>query len=435
IIKGGGPLYGDVNISGSKNASLPILAASLLTNKPVILSNIPHLTDIVTMNQLLLAHGIDLKINTCGGVGKNITITAADINNFTADYELVQRMRASVVVLGPLLARFGQAKVSLPGGCAIGARPIDFHLDAFRLMGADIKLEHGYIIATTHGKKLKAADITLKLPSVGATENILSAATLAVGTTTIKNVAKEPEITALARFLQQMGAKIDGVGTSTLIIEGVDSLGGAEYSVPADRIEAVTYAIAAAITGGEITLRQTCFDDIGYILKLLTPVGVEYELLADGGIKCYRASEGLKPISMATGFFPGFPTDLQAQLMALLAVTPGKSVIEEKIFENRMMHVAELNRLGANIELENNTAIINGVHELNGAQVRATDLRASAGLILAGLAAHDVTIISDPHFVDRGYEGIEYKLKRCGANIERIPSGAVVNFSKKTIVA
>lgn len=421
LIEGGRPLEGDVFISGSKNATLPLMAATLLTSEPVVLHNIPYLLDIITMNQLLLQHGSELSVfykqgDTPGS--RSLAIRADKITNLTAPYEIVRQIRASVLVLGPLLARFGEAKVSLPGGCAIGTRPIDMHLQAFEAMGAEVTLEHGYVLAKTSGK-LHGADITFPFVSVGATQNVLMAATIAEGVTTINNAAREPEVCFLADSLVKMGAKIHGIGSSKVVIEGQPSLHGAEIIVPADRIEAATFIITAAITNGELALRHVNFEDVENLVSTFEEAGIEV-LPKHDHILARRFNGSLNPVQIITAAYPGFPTDIQAQIMALTTIANGESSIIENIFENRFMHVPELCRMGANIHLKNNTAHIIGVNELCGAEVMATDLRASASLVLAGLAAKGSTLINRVYHIDRGYERIEEKLSKCGAKISRL---------------
>lgn len=421
-VKGGGKLQGTVQISGAKNAALPLMAASLLTAEPLVFSNVPHLADIATMANLLAQHGVTLHIDGCasdgGSYGRVIELCAADIPNRTAPYDIVRKMRASVWVLGPLLARFGEAKVSLPGGCAIGTRPIDMHLYAMERLGATIKLEEGYLHAFAKGR-LKGAEITFDKVSVGATINALMAATLAEGTTTVHNAAKEPEVTDLAHCLQKMGANIEGVGSDTLVIHGVEKLHGAQHSIIPDRIEAGTFAVAAAITGGDLKLKGVNIQHIDAVLEKLEKTGVEVSPIP-GGVRVRRINGSIAPVDIITQPFPGFPTDMQAQLMALMTVADGASVITETIFENRFMHISELMRMGANINVQGNAAMIRGVPKLKGAQVMATDLRASVSLILAALVAEGETTISRVYHLDRGYERIEEKLAACGALIERV---------------
>lgn len=421
VIKGGKTLYGSVIISGAKNAALPLMAASLLTSDTVVLANVPHLMDIVTMSHLLISHGVKFSID---GVNKYdqkhnrvVLLNAANITNFEAPYDIVRKMRASVLVLGPLVARFGYAKVSLPGGCAIGARPIDLHLGALEKMGATVILEQGYIEAKVSGH-LKGAEIYFSSVSVGATENVLMAATLAEGQTILYNAACEPEITDLANLLVAMGAKISGIGTSTLVIDGVDTLNGAYHSVVSDRIEAGTYAIAALITNGSIALKNVDYDNCHNIFQTIAEIGGK--ITRKDREVIVEASSAINSIDISTSVYPGFPTDMQAQFMALLCLANGTSIVTETIFENRFMHVPELIRMGADITLSGNTATIRGVKEFLAAQVMATDLRASVSLVLAALAAKGETIINRVYHIDRGYEDIENKLSQCGADICRI---------------
>lgn len=420
IINGGKPLVGSIYISGAKNAALPLMAASLLTKDTVALANVPHLADIVTMSHLLINHGVLFSVDgvkdQCSTNGRVLLLNAEHIANCIAPYDIVRKMRASVLVLGPLLARFGYAKVSLPGGCAIGARPIDLHLGAFEQMGAKIELDAGYIEAKIKGR-LKGAEIYFNIVSVGATENVLMAATLAEGRTILHNAACEPEITDLVKLLQAMGAKISGIGTSTLTIDGVDSLSGAYHTVVADRIEAGTYAAAAIITGGKLTLHNVEYGICHNIMDRLAQTGAKITHTEN---QITIASNGrILPIDVSTNAYPGFPTDMQAQLMSLLSLADGTSVITETIFENRFMHVPELNRMGARISLIGNSATIRGVPEFKSAEVMATDLRASVSLVLAGLASEGETIINRVYHIDRGYERIEHKLEQCGADIRR----------------
>lgn len=420
-INGGVPLKGKINISGSKNAALPLMAASLLTSEELILKNIPNLSDICSMASILGQHGVSYQMDGCGITedfnGHMIKLKADNIDNFTAPYDLVRRMRASILVLGPLLARFGQAKVSLPGGCAIGSRPIDMHLKAFEKMGANIELSDGYINAKVKGR-LKGTKIEFDKKSVGATENVLMAAVMAEGESVITNAAKEPEVTDLAECLNQMGANIEGIGTDTLTIKGVDELKGTKYSVIPDRIEIGTYLIAAALTNGELELVGAKADLTEALIQKLEDAGVEITE-TENGLKVKRAGERLKEIDVITGSYPEFPTDMQAQIMVLMSLADGASMVTENVFENRFMHVPELIRMGARINVQGNTAMIRGVEHLNGAEVMATDLRASVSLVLAGLAAEGETVINRVYHIDRGYERIEEKLAKCGAKIIR----------------
>lgn len=419
-IRGGNCLKGDVDISGAKNSALKLMCATLLTDKPVTIHNLPRLLDINTLADLLNHMGVTITTHRGQGgkiASRSLTFDASDIAGTIAPYDFVRKMRASILVLGPLVARAGDAIVSLPGGCAIGTRPIDLHLKALTALGADIDLADGYVRASAP-QGLKGARITFPLVSVGATENTLMAATLAKGTTIIENAAREPEIQDLASFLGALGAKIKGAGTSTITIEGVDSLKGAEYSVMPDRIEAGSYAIAAAMTGGQITLNGARFDHMAATLSRLSEAGCMIEetkagIQVTGGARLY-------PVTLVTQPYPGFATDMQAQFMALASVADGVSAITEAIFENRFMHVSELCRLGANITVNGATATIQGGKKLKGAPVMATDLRASMSLILAGLAAEGETIVNRLYHLDRGYERLEEKLRGLGADVERI---------------
>ena len=408
------PLRGDVRISGAKNAALPIIAATLLTGESVTLSNIPHLKDVTTMLNLLGKMGAKFTFDEKTA----IEINCGAIHDLTAPYDLVRTMRASILVLGPLLSRFGQAIVSLPGGCAIGARPVDLHIKALQAMGADIHIENGYIHAKSSGK-LKGAVITFDTVTVTGTENILMAAVLADGITTIKNAAREPEVTDLAHFLIKIGAKIQGLGTDTLIIEGVNTLQGCEYAILPDRIEAGTYLIAGACTRGTITLKNINPHTLETILTKLTESGAEIKS-GENWVSLDMKNKRPIAVDIKTAPYPGFPTDMQAQFMTLNTVADGTSIITETIFENRFMHALELQRMGAQIKLEGNTAICTGVDTLFGAPVMATDLRASASLVLAGLAAEGETLIDRIYHVDRGYECIEEKFTLLGAKIKRV---------------
>jgi UDP-N-acetylglucosamine 1-carboxyvinyltransferase len=424
-IIGGKPLIGKVYIGGAKNAALPIMAAALLTSDTLVLSNIPNLADIITMNQLLINHGVDFSINgsSVGGNknGRTILLNAANINNFTAPYDIVKKMRASVLVLGPLLARFGEAKVSLPGGCAIGVRPVNLHLYAFEQLGAKIDLDNGYIHASAPNG-LKGGNINFDIVSVGATENALMAATLASGETIITNAAAEPEITDLAHCLQMMGAKIEGIGTSTLKITGVSKLHGGHHRVIADRIEAGTYAVAAAVTDGEIELLDMDYSIIANIADKFEQAGVLISK-TDLGVKIHRIGTDIISVDMTTQAYPGFPTDMQAQFMMMMTIANKVSIIAENIFENRFMHVPELARMGADININGNCATIKGVKQLTAANLMASDLRASVSLVLAGLVAKGETYVNRIYHLDRGYESIEQKLFGCGAEIYRVKNG------------
>jgi len=430
-IIGGKRLVGTIPISGAKNAALPLMAAALLTDEKLTLSNMPYLADIITMANLLAQHGVSLSMDGDGkrsthgmGFGRVLSLDASNIHNLTAPYEVVRTMRASVLVLGPLLARFGAAKVSLPGGCAIGTRPIDLHLKALELMGAEIDLRDGYIHAKIAGR-LQGAQIRFEKVSVGATENILMAASIAEGKTVLYNAAREPEVCDLAHCLQAMGAQIEGIGTDTITITGVERLHGCNYSVIADRIEAGSFAAAAAITGGDVELLGARADMLQSVIEKFEEAGVAITETPRGlRVKCL--GDRIGGIDIMTQPYPGFPTDMQAQMMALLSVSKGASMITETIFENRYMHVPELMRMGANIVLHGSSALIRGVAELHGAEVMATDLRASVSLVIAALAAKGETLIHRVYHLDRGYERLEEKLAGCGANIERIGSRKTV---------
>lgn len=413
-IRGGRALSGTIPISGAKNAALPLMATALLGDGPLTLTNAPDLADVTTMAGLLTQHGLTVAWDK---PARTITISGA-ATNLEAPYDLVRKMRASVLVLGPLVARFGQARVSLPGGCAIGTRPVDLHLKALEQMGAEIEITSGYIEAKAPGG-LKAARIIFPQVSVGATENILMAATLARGTSEIVNAAREPEITDLAACLMRMGARIEGIGTDRLIVEGVGALGAAVHPIIPDRIEAGTFACAAAITGGQVLLGGARLDHLGAVVRILRDAGVDVAE-ADGGLKVSRLN-GLRGTDVVTEPFPGFATDMQAQFMALMCVAEGASMITETIFENRFMHVPELLRMGARINYHGHSAIVRGVPRLAGAPVMATDLRASVSLILAGLAAEGETIVNRVYHLDRGYERVEAKLAAVGADVERLP--------------
>ena len=413
LISGGKPLKGEVKISGAKNSVLPILAASLLSSDDLVIGNVPHLQDVTTTISLLTEMGANLSIDE----KMNVSINASTVKNFYAPYEMVKTMRASILVLGPLLAHFGEAKVSLPGGCAIGSRPVNLHIEGLRAMGANIKVEDGYIFAKA--KKLKGAKITLPIATVTGTENLIMAAVLASGKTIIKNAAKEPEIIDLANCLRLMGAKIDGDGSSTIIITGVKELNGCNYDVLPDRIETATFLVAAAITKGNLTLTHTRPDTIKVIIDKLKKAGAS--ILVKNDIINIDVKSKLDSVNITTNPYPDFPTDMQAQFIALNSISNGRSKVVESVFENRFMHVQELVRMGADIDINGNTAIINGVKNLTGAPVMATDLRASASLILAGLVAKGETIVDRIYHIDRGYECIEEKLTKLGANIKRLP--------------
>ena len=413
-IRGGRPLHGEITIGGAKNASLPLMAAGLLTDQRLVLTNVPRLADIDTMASLLAQHGI--AVDPVGNDGRTLSLGGA-ITSTEAPYDIVRKMRASVLVLGPLLARCREARVSMPGGCAIGTRPVDLHLKGLEAMGAKIDLEAGYINATVPGG-LQGAMIVLPFASVGATENLLMAASLANGQTTIANAAREPEIDDLARCLVAMGARIEGIGTGSLTIEGVGSLHEARHAVIPDRIETGTYACAAAITGGTVLLRGADLAHLAAIRSVMDSAGVELTGEADG-IRVTRRN-GLHGTDAMTEPYPGFPTDMQAQFLVLMSVAQGAAMVTETIFENRFMHVSELTRMGANINVHGASAIVRGVPSLSGAPVMATDLRASASLVIAGLAASGDTIVNRVYHLDRGYEALEQKLAACGADVERI---------------
>ena len=413
-IRGGRPLSGDIAIGGAKNAGLPLMAAGLLTAERLVLTNVPLLADIQTMAALLAQHGVAVENAT--NDGRSLSIGGA-ITNTEAPYDIVRKMRASVLVLGPLVARVGEARVSLPGGCAIGTRPIDLHLKGLEQMGAAIRLDGGYVHASAP-RGLHGAAIVMPMPSVGATENLLMAASLADGQTTIANAAREPEISDLCDCLVAMGAKIGGIGSDKLTIEGVPHLHGASHRIIPDRIETGTYACAAAITGGSVTLRGARIDHLGALVRVLLEAGVE--VTQQGDDIAVKRLNGLHGVDAMTEPYPGFPTDMQAQYMALMSVAEGAAMVTETIFENRFMHVPELNRLGARINVHGASAIVRGVPQLSGAQVMATDLRASVSLVLAGLAAKGDTTVNRVYHLDRGYEVVEQKLAACGADIERI---------------
>ena len=415
LVTGGGELHGQIPIAGAKNACLTLMPATLLTEEPLTLTNAPRLSDIKTMNALLESLGTE--VTTLQG-GKVLTMSSHNLDNLTADYDIVRKMRASILVLGPMLAREGRAVVSLPGGCAIGARPVDLHLNAMEALGAEIELRDGYIHAYAP-KGLQGNIIEFPFVSVGATENVLLAATLANGTTIIKNAAREPEIVDLAHCLQAMGAKIEGEGTSKITVEGVDRLHGATHPVVTDRIELGTYMLAPIFTGGEVECLGGRIELLEAFCEKLDEAGISVEQTVNG-LKVKRGNSGIKAINVTTEPFPGFPTDLQAQMMAMLCTATGTSVLEEKIFENRFMHAPELGRMGAKIEVNGGTAVVTGVERLKGAPVMATDLRASVSLILAGLAAQGETLVNRVYHLDRGYERVEEKLGSCGAKIERI---------------
>lgn len=423
-IRGGKPLNGKIEISGAKNAALPLMVASLLTKETVTLRNLPHVADISTLINLLCQHGAQAHLNGDSGEngssrGRAIALTCQNITSTEAPYDIVRKMRAGALVLGPLLARVGKAKVSLPGGCAIGTRPMNLHVDGLEAMGATISIEGGYMVAEAPSG-LKGAEIRFETVSVGATEDLLMAACLADGTTELINCAKEPEITDLVRLLKAMGADIEGEGTGRLTVHGKKELHGATYSVMPDRIETGTYAMAAAIAGGRIELTNTDASLISSVLEVLENAGISIERTEEGLIVSRDPTSPIKGVDIMTQPYPGYPTDMQAQIMALMTVSDGASMITETIFENRFMHVPELTRLGANINVHGHSALVRGADELVGAQVMATDLRASVSLVLAGLAARGETVINRVYHLDRGYERLEEKLAACGADITRI---------------
>ncbi len=413
-IRGGRPLAGEIVIGGAKNAALPLMAAGLLTEQRLVLTNVPLLDDIRTMRQLLTQHGIAVEKATPDG--RTLSL-GGGIASTEAPYDIVRKMRASILVLGPLLARVGTARVSLPGGCAIGTRPVDLHLKGLEQMGATIVLDSGYIEASVKGR-LRGARIVLPFASVGATENLLMAASLADGRTEIVNAAREPEIEDLALCLVAMGARIEGIGTDRLAVEGVPALHGAEHAIIPDRIETGTYLCAAAITGGQVRLRNARLNHLAALTRVLQEAGVEID--EQDGCLTARRLNGLHGVDAMTEPYPGFPTDMQAQIMTLMAVADGAAMVTETIFENRFMHVPELNRMGARINVHGASAIIRGVPSLSGAPVMATDLRASVSLVLAGLAARGETVVNRVYHLDRGYEAVERKLAACGADIERL---------------
>ncbi|WIY27356.1 UDP-N-acetylglucosamine 1-carboxyvinyltransferase [Parasedimentitalea psychrophila] len=415
LVTGGNELSGQIPIAGAKNACLTLMPATLLSDEPLTLTNAPRLSDIKTMTELLQSLGAEV---TSLQDGKVLAMSSHNISNHTADYDIVRKMRASILVLGPMLARDGHAVVSLPGGCAIGARPVDLHLKGLEALGAELELKDGYIHAKAPGG-LKGGIVDFPLVSVGATENVLMAATLAKGTTVINNAAREPEIVDLADCLRRMGAQIDGDGTSTITIQGVDRLHGATHPVVTDRIELGTYMLAPAICGGEVELLGGRIDLVAAFCEKLDAAGISVEE-TDRGLKVARRNGRIRAVDVITEPFPGFPTDLQAQMMALLCTAEGTSVLEERIFENRFMHAPELIRMGAQIEVHGGTATVTGVDRLKGAPVMATDLRASVSLILAGLAAEGETVVSRVYHLDRGYEHVVGKLSSVGAKIERI---------------
>jgi UDP-N-acetylglucosamine 1-carboxyvinyltransferase len=415
LITGGERLNGEVQISGAKNAVLPILAAGLLADGPMDIGNVPHLHDVTTTMELLGQMGVDLAIAD----GMRIHIDSRKANRFTAPYELVKTMRASILVLGPLVARFGQAEVSLPGGCAIGSRPVDLHIKGLQKLGAEVTVENGYIRA--RASRLRGARIVFDMVTVTGTENIMMAAALAQGTTVIENAAQEPEVVDLANCLIAMGARISGAGTTTMVIEGVDSLGGCSYEVLPDRIETGTFLVGGAMTGGRVLARRTRADTLDAVLAKLEEAGAHINTTADT-IELDMRGKRPRAVDITTAPYPAFPTDMQAQFVAMNCVAEGVGVVTETIFENRFMHVQELQRLGADIRIEGNTAIVRGSKKLTGAPIMATDLRASASLVLAGLVAEGETAVDRVYHIDRGYENIEEKLSGLGAKIRRIPA-------------
>lgn len=423
-IVGGNKLAGSIPISGAKNAALPLMIASLLTDDTLTLENVPHLADVEQLIRILGNHGVDYSVNgrrekQQEGYSRTITFSARNIVDTTAPYELVSKMRASFWVIGPLLARMGEAKVSLPGGCAIGTRPVDLFLEGLQALGADIDVDTGYVIAKTRNGRLVGNRYVFPKVSVGATHVLMMAASLAKGETVLENAAREPEIVNLAECLNAMGAKISGAGTPTITIDGVEALSGARVRVIPDRIETGTYAMAVAMTGGDVVLEGARPDLLQTVLDIISQTGAEITQ-TNSGIRVRRNGAGISPVDVTTAPFPAFPTDLQAQFMGLMTMAKGKSRITETIFENRFMHVQELARLGAHITLSGQTAIVDGVAKLKGAPVMATDLRASVSLVIAGLAAEGETTVNRVYHLDRGFERLEEKLSGCGAEIERI---------------
>ena len=415
LIKGGKSLSGQIDCSGAKNAALPVIAASILSSNDITLKNLPYLQDITTMFELIGSMGADISLDE----RMNFRLNTSNLSNLEARYELVKTMRASILVLGSMVAKYGYAKIALPGGCAIGSRPVNYHLKALEKLGAKISLNNGYIEA--RAKKLIGASIEFEGVTVTGTENLIMAASLAEGLTILTNVAKEPEISDLADFLNSMGAKISGAGTDEIRIEGVEELTGTTFKIPADRIEAGTYLVAAAITNGKITIKKIDSARMGSIIETLQKAGAEV-CLNENSISLDMTKNTIKPVDIVTAPFPGFPTDMQAQFTVLNCIGPGESSVTETIFENRFMHVQELNRMGTDITINGTTALINGVDSISGAQVMATDLRASASLILAGLIAKGETIVDRIYHIDRGYERIEEKLSNLGAEIIRLPN-------------
>ena len=415
LIKGGKSLFGEIDCSGAKNAALPVIAASILSSNDVTLKNLPYLQDITTMFELIGSMGADISLDE----RMNFRLNTSNLSNLEARYELVKTMRASILVLGSMVAKYGYAKIALPGGCAIGSRPVNYHLTALEKLGAEISLNNGYIEAKA--KKLIGADIEFEGVTVTGTENLMMAASLAEGVTTLTNVAKEPEISDLADFLNSMGANISGAGTDKIRIEGVKELIGTTFKIPADRIEAGTYLVAGALTNGKITINKIDPSRMGAIIETLQKAGAEINS-NENSISLDMTNNAIKPVDIITAPFPGFPTDMQAQFTVLNCIGHGKSFVKETIFENRFMHVQELNRMGTDITINGTTALINGVDSISGAQVMATDLRASASLILAGLVAKGETIVDRIYHIDRGYERIEEKLSNLGAEIIRLPN-------------
>ena len=415
LIKGGKSLSGQIDCSGAKNAALPVIAASILSSDDITLKNLPYLQDITTMFELIGSMGAEISLDE----KMNFKINTSNLSNLEARYELVKTMRASILVLGSMVAKYGYAKIALPGGCAIGSRPVNYHLKALEKLGAEISLNNGYIEAKA--KKLTGANIEFEGVTVTGTENLMMAASLAEGLTTLTNVAKEPEISDLADFLNSMGAKISGAGTDEIRIEGVEELTGTTFKIPADRIEAGTYLVAAAVTNGKITINKIDPKRMGSIIETLQKAGAEVDSNGNS-ISLDMTKDAIKPVDIVTAPFPGFPTDMQAQFTVLNCIGPGESSVTETIFENRFMHVQELNRMGTDITINGTTALINGVDSISGAQVMATDLRASASLILAGLIAKGETIVDRIYHIDRGYERIEEKLSNLGAEIIRLPN-------------
>ena len=414
LIKGGTPLNGTIYASGAKNSALPILAASLLADSPLRVGNLPHLNDVTTMLELLGSMGVEVMLSD----EMEVQVDTSNIKNLNARYELVKTMRASILVLGPLLAKFQQATVALPGGCAIGSRPVNLHIEAMRAMGAEINIEDGNIKASVNGR-LQGAKIIFEPVSVTATENVIMAASLAEGTTIIENAAREPEVIDLANCLIEMGANIKGAGSDQIIIEGVEQLNGASFSVMPDRVEVGTYLTAVAMTGGRVKIKSVKPEYLSSVILKLELTGAEI-ILGDDWVEIYMDKSKPKAVSLTTGPYPSFPTDMQAQFVSLNAIAQGNSTVTETVFENRFMHVQEIARMGGNIILKGNTAVIEGIDRLQGAPVMATDLRASASLVLAGLVAEGATVIDRIYHIDRGYERIEEKLKMLGADIERI---------------